>query len=89
MANDSFTAANGTILRAPEIASLDCTQMNALLQEYSASGYRGPEMLGYDDPDRPIYDYEHQLGTEYYEACQAGTSLFMDSGSVFGRGFTD
>lgn len=88
-AADSFTATNGAILRAPEIAGLTCPQMTNLLQEYSSSGYRDAEMLSEDHPDRPIFDYEDQLATTFYDDCQAGTAQFLDTGSVFGRGFTD
>ena len=84
---ETFIARNGAELSAPDISSLSCTERGTLLLEYSISGYRGPEPLPPDHPDRKIYEYENQLAQVFYMKCQAGTSYYRDSAPAFSSGF--
>ena len=84
---DGFTSQNGVKLAAPDIATLACDEMGALLMTYSGSGYRDVATVPQDHPDRPIYDYENRLASRHYSDCQAGTALFEDPAPTFGEGF--
>lgn len=84
---NSFTASNGAVLRAPEVAALSCGEMNTLLMAYSASGYRTLAQPPADHVDREIYDYEDALARAFYNHCQMGSRQHRDPFGSFNEGF--
>ena len=86
-AEEMRTAANGASLPVPEIAGLSCVDMEAVLDRFTESGYRGLDPVPQGHADRPLYDYEDALAVAYYDRCQSGTVHFGDTSETFGLGF--
>lgn len=84
---DELVAANGTVLPAPPIETLDCEQVQDLLLRYSASGYRDAGKIPTEQPDRGLVEYEDALAKHHYESCHLGANDYWSPSDVFGKGF--
>ena len=78
---------DGTRVPTPEIASLDCEEMRAVLREIDRTGYRGTEPLPVGDPNMPLFDYENRLAAAAFQRCSARVGLPEDPSSAFTDGF--
>ncbi len=87
LAGPSFVSSNGQELPAPEISGLDCAKMQALLDQYADSGYRGIDPIPASHDDHPIYTYEDLLARAHYAACQSKAVHFEDTSEAFELGF--
>ncbi|MEO1491706.1 MAG: hypothetical protein AAFV19_06090 [Pseudomonadota bacterium] len=80
-------AQNGAKMRTPDVDTLTCDEMNQILMEISASGYRGVLVVSPDDPDYQIFAYENRLAKAHYQDCQVGVVDFTAPGGIFSSGF--
>ncbi|MEM7059919.1 MAG: hypothetical protein AAF557_20245 [Pseudomonadota bacterium] len=84
---DSFRAANGSVLPAPDLNTMTCEKLDHLMMTYMASHYRDVQEVPKDHPDRPIFEYENRMAKIHYEDCQIGANYFQDSSPAFSKGF--
>lgn len=80
-------AENGAIVPMPAIASMNCRQMDKVIERIDASNYRarGAAVIPQNHPDRPIFDYENALAAAFYNRCTLRQSQNLTPGLAFGR----
>lgn len=82
-----FRAQCGTVLPAPDIASLNCAEQEALMRMYTDRDYRKDAQPAEDHPDREIFDYENRLADSFYSRCLRGAFDFRALTPAFSKGF--
>lgn len=86
-AGSEHVTADGRRIPMPDIASLECLEMMALLEQIDASGYRGNGPFPLRAADRPLYDYERALAARHYADCAVGPTKGVGSAAAFRRAF--
>jgi hypothetical protein len=86
-AEQSHTTAEGVVIAMPDLVTLDCGAMRAVLDEIDATGYRGA-MPEPDHPaDKPLLDYENRLSERYYAVCLKRQVEHRQSSEAFVHGY--
>lgn len=80
-------ASNGAVVMMPEIAGMDCPEIEHVLRRIDLSKYRSPGPIPVGHPDWPIFEYEDELAVRYYRSCIMAANPLEDPGSAFSLGF--
>jgi hypothetical protein len=79
--------ANGAMVPTPDLATLDCPAMRAVLERIDRSGYRDASPVAEGEPDHALFEYENALTARYFKECRGDETVPRDPTSIFLRGF--